>query len=60
MVWSVFNTNVNLSRVFPEGSIYAGDEVHYDLTVANPLSQDIGLQLIPAYARLTLLEAPQT
>lgn len=58
---SVFvNTpSLKLSRIQPQGRMYVGDEITFNLEVENPLHQDITLPLTPASARLTLLESPE-
>lgn len=54
----VYNTSATLTRLSPQGSIYVGDEVEYQLSISNPLSHDLELQLSSVSARLTLLDLP--
>ena len=57
---NVFMTTAMLKRTSPQGSIYIGDEVQYELSIDNPLAHDITLQLVASSARLTVLKYPQT
>ena len=56
----VYNTMASIKRISPQGAIYVGDQVEFELSIDNPLPSDLTLYLNSQQARLTLLEAPQT
>lgn len=55
-----YDTVTRLERISPEGAVYAGDELEYRLTVENPLTHDVVVNLQPNFANFEITENSST